>query len=593
MDSSLFIESNKSEKRIILTKFLKYNYKNKYLDINYIQNIFNIYNLNKKIKNINLLEQIFVHTSYCYNNELIEIENDTLDLNKIESDLKSKKLVELKLPNQSNEKLDWLGDSLIGYLISIYLINRFTDSNEGFLSKLRTSLIKSKTLAKIVRKLELDKYLIISNHMESLSNRNNDNILQIIFKSLISYIDIEYDIYDRNIFLFCILESLINFSELIITDINFKDILIRYYHYNKLDNPKFEIAQIDGLSNNRIFTTNIYNSENNIIGEGTGKSKKESEQNAAKDCLEKIQILDNNILCWCPIIHKISSNKTIKNINIYYYKYNYNNKYIYLNNINNILKKYCSKTTNNIHYYQKALIHKSYIKENISKNEYQFAEKIKINKKKIEQDLTNNKLVELKTKSYERLEWFGDSVLKYFITKYLLKRFSDKEFEFLTEIRSKLTNSYTLSNLGKHLNLHHYMIISLYEENINSRNNPTYIEDIMEAFIGAITLDLGEECAYEFVINLYESHINFSEKIHSEKNYKHILQKLYQTKKWNYPIYHEISIENVEVNDTYSYNLYTIGVYDINKKTIGIGKGKSKKIAEQNASKDALTYLQN
>lgn len=594
MDSSLFIDTICDEKRLIPTKYLKYNYKNKNLDIEYLQKIFEKYNLSKKIKNINLLECVFTHTSYCNNDDnKNEIENNELNLEKIESDIKKKKLIELKLPNQSNDKLDWLGDSLIGYIISLYLINRYPKENEGFLSKLRSSLIKSNNLAYIVKHLKLHEYLIISNHMESLNNRDNNNILQVILKSLISYLDFEYNIQDRNLFLFTIFENIIDFSELIINDINYKDILVRYFNYNNLNTPTFELAQIEGVSNKRLFTTNIHNEENEELGLGKGKTKKESEQQAAKDALQKIGILENNILLWQPFVNKISATKLVNNIELYYYKYNSNNKNINLEFVNNILEKYCSKNTNNLKVYQEALVHKSYLLDNITKDEQIFAEKQTINKNLIEKKIKDNKIINLYDKSYERLEWYGDSILKCIITKYLLKRFPDKEFEFLTDIRSKLTNSYTLANLGKCLKLDKLMIISQYEEKINSRNNPNYIEDITEAFIGAIALDLGEQITNEFVINLYETNINFSEKINSEKNYKHLLQKLYQTRKWNYPIYHQISTENIKVNKTYSYNLYTIGVYNNKKETIGIGKGKSKKIAEQNASKDALKYLDN
>ena len=594
MDNSLFVDSSSDQKRFILTKYLKYNYRNKQLDLDYIQYLFDKFNLNTKIKNVKLLETVFIHTSYCNNSENnSEIENNDINLEQMELDIVSNKLIELKLPNQSNDKLDWLGDSLVGYIISLYLINRYPIENEGFLSKLRSSLIKSNNLAYIVKYLKLYNYLIISNHMESLSNRNNNNILQVIFKSLISYIDSEYKIEQRNLFLFTIFESVINFSELIINDINYKDILIRYYNYNKLNDPKFEVAQICGLSNNREFTTIIYNSQKEQLGMGIGKSKKESEQQAAKESLIKLGLLENNILLWQPFINKIASNKIVNKIELYYYKYNSNNKNLNLQFINNILQKYCDKKTNNLQIYQKALMHKSYMKDHITNDEHYFAEKESINKESIESKLKDNKLIELCTDSYERLEWYGDSILKYIITKYILKRFPDKEFEFLTDLRSKLTNSYTLANLGKCLKLDKFMIISLYEEKINSRNNPNYIEDITEAFIGAIAIDLGEEITIEFVMNLYETNINFAEKINSEKNYKHLLQKLYQTKKWNYPIYNQISTENIKVNKTYSYNLYTIGVNDNNNQIIGIGKGKSKKIAEQNASKEALQYIEN
>ena len=94
MDNSLFVDSTSDEKRFILTKFLKYNYRNKQLDLEYVQQLFNKYNLNNKIKNVKLLETVFIHTSYCNNSEnSSEIENNELNLEQIELDIASNKLI--------------------------------------------------------------------------------------------------------------------------------------------------------------------------------------------------------------------------------------------------------------------------------------------------------------------------------------------------------------------------------------------------------------------------------------------------------------------------------------------------------------------
>ena len=134
-------------------------------------------------------------------------------------------------------------------------------------------------------------------------------------------------------------------------------------------------------------------------------------------------------------------------------------------------------------------------------------------------------------------------------------------------------------------------MLSRYEESTQTRNNQGTIEDITEAFIGALMTDLGEKVAEQFIINVIENIIDIADKIQNNNNYKDILLRYYQQQQWGHPRYKQVSVEQTKVSNNYYVNQYTIAVYDsTGTKTVGYGKGKSKKTAEQLASKNTLIY---
>jgi ribonuclease-3 len=601
MDLSLFIESDNKEVQTISNVYPKYNYTNVILSEEYLINIFQangIKLINNKL-NMKLFQQAFTHKSYCTNDEVILIENIDIDVKKIDEDLENNTLVDLQL--ESSDKLEWYGDSVIGMVLSFYLVNRFPNENEGFLTKLRSSILKCDCLSEISIKLGLDKFLLISKYIESINGRTNKNRLQEMVQSLCACIDIEYSPYYRNNFIINIIESLIDIPEKIFNDINYKDILLKYYQKKKIGAPEFHLAQQEGPANNRIFTIIIKdkNNTNDNINEsnlptGVDTSKKKAEHLASKNALKELGLLnENNILQWKYTKQIINVNEIVNNNPLYYYKYNSENEQITENGVNNLLSEYgIDEKINDISLYQNAFVHSSYCKTYTDKYEKNFASKYDIPCKMLNDikliNNSNNKLVELFDTSYEQLEWYGDSVLKYVITKYLLKRYTSKYDGFYTDIRSKLTNSYTLYQIAIKLNFDKYIILSNYQESVKSRYNQSNLEDILEAFIGALITDLGEIITETFIINMYESIIDIADKINNNNNYKDLLLKYYQKQKWGFPIYSHKSEQNKSSTDNYT-NLFTCYVTNnLTNDIVGLGRGKSKKTAEQNASKNAL-----
>jgi len=276
--------------------------------------------------------------------------------------------------------------------------------------------------------------------------------------------------------------------------------------------------------------------------------------------------------------------------------YNKKNVLITKKNIEILLKKHgINKKINNIDVYRTAFVHKSYVKNNIIKTA---ADRIDFEKKhqkrQKESDieyiyysseyLKENNLIDLQTESYERLEFYGDTEIQRIITGYIWRRFESENEGFMTRLRSKLVRTTMLSQFSRYLELYKYVLITDYCERENFRSNPKILEDIFEAFIGAISLDIGYKAAETLVINVIQKRVNFTELIYTDDNYKDKLMRYYQKYYDGYtPKYIVVKTEG-ELPDV----IYTMGVLDIDGNIVGEGTDTSKKQASQIAAKVAL-----
>jgi ribonuclease-3 len=190
--------------------------------------------------------------------------------------------------------------------------------------------------------------------------------------------------------------------------------------------------------------------------------------------------------------------------------------------------------------------------------------------------------------SNERLEFLGDSVLNLIVAHYLYERFPDSEEGFLTKIRTRLVNGTMLANLSHKIGLDRYIMISKQIDENGGRTNQKILEDTFEAFLGAIFLDFGSrgfEVCYEFIVNVIENHVDFSELINMNNNFKDMLLKYFQHT-YNYlPKFYEL---NLETNG--NTKIYTICVKNKDNVMVSTGTGTNKKRAENDAAKNALIY---
>jgi len=186
--------------------------------------------------------------------------------------------------------------------------------------------------------------------------------------------------------------------------------------------------------------------------------------------------------------------------------------------------------------------------------------------------------------SYERYEYLGDSVLNLVVANFLFNKYKKDSEGHLTRLRTKLVNGKTLSLFARSLNLGPYIVLSNNVENINGRTNNRILEDVFEALICAIYLDLGFKYAENFIVSLLHKCINFTD-LEYDDNYKDILLRFCQNKMQTIPSYTTILTEGPPHNRVFTVACMIQGI------KYKQGSGKCKKTAEQNAAHETLKYF--
>ncbi|MGT2925783.1 ribonuclease III [Streptococcus cuniculipharyngis] len=191
----------------------------------------------------------------------------------------------------------------------------------------------------------------------------------------------------------------------------------------------------------------------------------------------------------------------------------------------------------------------------------------------------------LKVSHNERLEFLGDAVLQLLISQYLFKKYPNQAEGDLSKMRSMIVREESLASFSRQLGFSEYILLGRGEERSGGRERATILGDLFEAFLGALLLDKGVETVSNFINQVMIPQIeqgNF-EKV---RDYKTHLQELLQAKG-------EVDIDYQVVGETGPAHAKTFEVLvRVNQKEISLAKGRSKKLAEQEAAKKALERLE-
>ena len=265
--------------------------------------------------------------------------------------------------------------------------------------------------------------------------------------------------------------------------------------------------------------------------------------------------------------------------------YNLNNVLATEEDIIQILANFNVKVNkiNHINIFHESFTHKSYCKKEIFTEDVLEASK---------REMSNpSNLLELRDRSYERLEYFGDRVVKIIVSFYLFKRYPNQDEGFMTRLQTKIEDKTNLAEMSKEIGLSKFFIISKQIESMNGRNLEKIHEDVFEAFMGALFNSNGFEPCFQLMVNLLETMIDYSEKLYKDNNYKDRLLRFYHAQKWKFPSYCTIYFEGPPHKRT-----YIMGVEKpdsspnehFKDRCIGFGLGAAKKEGEQAAAKMAL-----
>ena len=216
--------------------------------------------LGYKFQNITLLQNALTHSSYAnerWHNSLL-----------------------------SNERLEFLGDSILGMAVAAYLYHNFPDRPEGELTRMRADMVCEASLAVIANRLDLGKHLLLGHGEERFGGRNRASILADAVESVIaaSYLDGGIEAAKGIIERFVLCN--VPVSKLQNTD--YKTALQELVQQKKNQNLYYRLVGESGPDHDKVFTAQVLLNDQ-VVGEGTGSSKKRAEQDAARVAMEKLK----------------------------------------------------------------------------------------------------------------------------------------------------------------------------------------------------------------------------------------------------------------------------------------------------------------
>ena len=301
--------TDESEVKVIVNT---YNFNNELITENDIKSILEKYEIENVINNLAIYQKAFIHKSYSKKDPK-ELGENVVFAEKPEG--------ALELFDYNNETLEFLGDAVLSTVIARYLFERYHGENEGFLTKMRTKLVNGEMLGYLSGKLGFGKHIIISRHIEDKCNgRTNTAILEDALEAFIGAMFLDFNEVDNyNLldnfytgigfqvcekFIIHVIEDIIDFSDLVLLNTNYKERIKRYFYDTFVINPRYSDVSVSGISNEREYKISIYKFNGNndnyltidhtyleILSTGIGTSKKKAEQNAAKNALEAFNLL--------------------------------------------------------------------------------------------------------------------------------------------------------------------------------------------------------------------------------------------------------------------------------------------------------------
>ena len=234
-------------------------------------------NVNDLNELISLIEGLEKNIGYTFKDKQLLIK--AMSHSSFSNELKSK-----NIKSECNERLEFLGDSILSINVSEYLYNNYPELPEGELSKVRAGTVCEKALAKFAKSISLGSFLLLGHGEEITNGRERPSILADAFEALLAamYIDGGNE---------PVKSFLLPFASKEIKEIiqrgntkDYKSMLQQFVQQEHGDILQYKLVNESGPAHDRVFETEAY-LNNNVIGKGIGKSKRESEQNAAKEAL--------------------------------------------------------------------------------------------------------------------------------------------------------------------------------------------------------------------------------------------------------------------------------------------------------------------
>ncbi len=278
------MESDKSAQKI----FNPWNPANKIIQTAEVEAILKKYGWTGSVTNIKPFQQACVHKSYVDRSEEWSQSGEKWIVAERPSNC-------LPLREADNEELEFIGDGFVGNNIGLYLARRYKGEGEGFFTRIRTRIVNNNMLGKLAKKIGLAPWLIISRHVENVcQGRENLGILGSMFEAWLGALfEHEDDATGRGDvavrkFLIQVVETHIDFVDLITDDTNYKDQLLRWFQAQYHQPPRYKEVEVVGPPHDRTFTMGVLDPNGTVIATATARNKQVAEQEASRFALAKL-----------------------------------------------------------------------------------------------------------------------------------------------------------------------------------------------------------------------------------------------------------------------------------------------------------------
>jgi len=229
----------------------------RYKQLSILQNIIHV-----KFKEKTLLNRALIHRSYVNESSTDKIKD--------------------------NERLEYLGDSVLGLIVNEYLFKRFEDYPEGDLAKIKSAVVSEATLAKVARDINLGTYLLMGKGEELSGGRDRSSILANSFEALIGAVYLDSGLRECRRFILSLLKKDIERIDRMTYLRDPKTTLQEYVQKRYKERPVYEVVEERGPDHKKEFIVRLL-IKGNEVSKGVGSSKRKAEMLAAEQILKKIE----------------------------------------------------------------------------------------------------------------------------------------------------------------------------------------------------------------------------------------------------------------------------------------------------------------
>jgi len=191
-------------------------------------------------------------------------------------------------PLASNERLEFLGDAVLGFVVAEEIYRRFPDLSEGELTKLRSALVRGETLSRVALTLNLGDYLYLGRGEEESGGRNRPRTMSCALEAVIGAVLVDQGLEAAKGFILMILGDELEraIEDKLIAD--YKSRLQQIIQLERKITPVYRTIEEVGPDHAKVFTVEVLAGDS-ILGQGCGRSKRAAEMEAAREALESLR----------------------------------------------------------------------------------------------------------------------------------------------------------------------------------------------------------------------------------------------------------------------------------------------------------------